>query len=170
MLNDKQERFCREYVIDLNGKQAAIRAGYSEVTAEVQASRLLSIAKVQERVKQLQDEIGKRLDLTADMVVAELKALGFYSVQDLLTEDNGIESIKQLDREKAKPIVGVKVTERYVGSGENAEKIVSTEVKLADKRAALVDLGKHLGIFEKDNSQKVPPITLNFTPVASKDK
>ena len=44
-LNPKQQRFVDEYLIDLNGKQAAIRAGYSEKTAEVQASRLLSNAK-----------------------------------------------------------------------------------------------------------------------------
>jgi phage terminase small subunit len=37
----------KEYVIDLNGKQAAIRAGYSPKTAEVQASRLVKDAKVQ---------------------------------------------------------------------------------------------------------------------------
>ena len=45
-LNDKQRRFVDEYIKDLNGKQSAIRAGYSERTAESQASRLLSNAKV----------------------------------------------------------------------------------------------------------------------------
>ena len=43
MLNPKQKRFVSEYLIDLNAKQAAIRAGYSPKTAEVQASRLLSL-------------------------------------------------------------------------------------------------------------------------------
>ena len=32
-LNDKQEMFCREYLVDLNATQAAIRAGYSDKTA-----------------------------------------------------------------------------------------------------------------------------------------
>ena len=81
MLNEKQERFCKEYVIDLNGKQAAIRAGYSEKTAEVQASQLLTILKVQERIKELQSGIGERLEITADMVVKELWALGVYNVK-----------------------------------------------------------------------------------------
>ena len=45
-LTPKQARFVEEYLIDLNGKQAAIRAGYSPGTAEVQASRLLRNAKV----------------------------------------------------------------------------------------------------------------------------
>ena len=37
-LTPKQARFCEEYVIDLNGKQAAIRAGYSQRSAEYLAS------------------------------------------------------------------------------------------------------------------------------------
>ncbi|ENG5503925.1 terminase small subunit, partial [Yersinia enterocolitica] len=41
-LTPKQELFCREYLKDLNATQAAIRAGYSEKTAQVQSSRLLS--------------------------------------------------------------------------------------------------------------------------------
>jgi len=169
MLNDKQERFCREYVIDLNGKQAAIRAGYSEVTAEVQASRLLSIVKVQERVKQLQDEIGKRLDLTADMVVMELAKIGFSNMSDYVNGDLTFKKLDDLTTDKTAAISSIEVSEFRGGKDSRAtEKKI--KFRLHDKRAALVDLGKHLGIFEKDNSQKVPPITLNFTPVASKDK
>jgi phage terminase small subunit len=41
-LTPKQQRFVAEYLVDLNGKQAAIRTGYSAKTAEQQASRLLS--------------------------------------------------------------------------------------------------------------------------------
>ena len=41
-LTKKQRLLCREYMIDMNGKLAAIRAGYSPKTAEQQASRLLS--------------------------------------------------------------------------------------------------------------------------------
>ncbi|HHS3623431.1 TPA: terminase small subunit, partial [Proteus mirabilis] len=41
-LTDKQEMFCREYLIDLNATQAAIRAGYSERTANRTASENLS--------------------------------------------------------------------------------------------------------------------------------
>lgn len=51
-LTPKQQRFVEEYLIDLNGKQAAIRAGYSAKTAEMQASRLLSYAKVSQAVSE----------------------------------------------------------------------------------------------------------------------
>lgn len=59
-LTDRQENFAREYCIDWNGKQAAIRAGYSEKTAEAAASRLLRNVKVKEAIeihlKKLEDE------------------------------------------------------------------------------------------------------------------
>jgi len=44
-LRERQKRFVEEYLVDLNGKQAAIRTGYSEATAEQQASRLSSYDK-----------------------------------------------------------------------------------------------------------------------------
>ena len=69
MLNPKQQDFCREYLIDLNGKQAAIRAGYSQKTAEVQASRLLSLAKVKAYLKTVMDERSKRTEITQDYVL-----------------------------------------------------------------------------------------------------
>jgi len=46
-LTAKQERFCREYVIDLNGTQAAIRSGYSSKGADVQACRMLGNARME---------------------------------------------------------------------------------------------------------------------------
>lgn len=52
-LNKKQQSFCIEYIKDFNGKQAAIRAGYSKKTAEVQASQILRILKVQDFIKDL---------------------------------------------------------------------------------------------------------------------
>ena len=66
LTNEKHERFCQEYLIDLNGKQAAIRTGYSEATAAAQASRLLTNVNIQERVAELQAERSKRTTIDAD--------------------------------------------------------------------------------------------------------
>lgn len=60
-LTDKQRRFVDEYLVDCNATQAAIRAGYSEKTAEQGAAQLLRNIKVlnaiQERQAQLQEEV-----------------------------------------------------------------------------------------------------------------
>ena len=71
-LTDKQQRFCEEYVVDLNATQAAIRAGYSANTAEAQGSRLLRNVKVQAYVAQLQEATSKRLAFDAEYVVRGL--------------------------------------------------------------------------------------------------
>ena len=71
-LPPRRQRFVREYALDGNGKQAAIRAGYTERSAYSTAHVLLSNADVQTALAELQDQTAMRLDLTRDRVVAEL--------------------------------------------------------------------------------------------------
>lgn len=61
--NDRHERFCREYLVDFNGAQAAIRARFAESGARVQASRLLSKPNIQARISELQKELEAKLEL-----------------------------------------------------------------------------------------------------------
>lgn len=71
-LTEKQGTFVTEYLIDLNGKQAAIRAGYSPATAENQASKLLSLSKVKAAVRKAQAARAKRTETSADWVIQRL--------------------------------------------------------------------------------------------------
>lgn len=71
-LSSVQERFCREYCIDGNGAQAAIRAGYKPASAKVQASVLLARPKIKARVAELQSEIAKKLNITTEFLTREL--------------------------------------------------------------------------------------------------
>jgi phage terminase small subunit len=72
-LNPKQKRFVSEYVIDYNGTQAAIRAGYSLKTANEQASQLLAKLSIQDAVDKATEEKRKRNILTADYVISRLQ-------------------------------------------------------------------------------------------------
>jgi phage terminase small subunit len=74
-LNDKQERFIDEYLVDLNATQAAIRAGYKEKTARQQGSRLLTNADIQARIEELQQERAKKVQLDAEWVLNRLKEI-----------------------------------------------------------------------------------------------
>jgi phage terminase small subunit len=150
MLNPKQEAFCEEWVIHHNGTKAAISAGYSKRTANEQAARLLTNVSVKARISELQAEIAERNKLRADDVVQELRALAFWSINDFVGNSNTIRDISKLSREISKPVVGIKkkVETNEFGVTE------TTELKFADKRGALVDLGRHLGIFKEDNDQK----------------
>lgn len=158
-IKPKQEKFCQEYVIDLNGTQAAIRAGYSKKTAQEQSSRLLSNVIIQERIKELQEEARKRNELKADDVIQELRKIGFMDIGELF-EGDGLKSASELSDKAKASISSIKVIKKTYGKDDNKTTEESTEYKLWDKRAALVDLGKHLGIFEKDNSQKAAGLNI----------
>jgi phage terminase small subunit len=74
-LTPKQKRFCEEYTIDLNGTQAAIRAGYSEKTAYSIAERLLRNVEVKNYISQLQKKISEELKIDAKYVLSGLKEI-----------------------------------------------------------------------------------------------
>lgn len=72
-LSEKQKRFVLEYLIDLNATQAAIRAGYSEKTAQEQGSRLLSNVMVSEAISKGQAKAAKRAEITVQSLADELE-------------------------------------------------------------------------------------------------
>lgn len=68
----KHERFCQEYIVDYNGTQAAVRAGYSEASARQHSVKLLSNASILSRVRELQHEQVERLAVSQDYVILQL--------------------------------------------------------------------------------------------------
>lgn len=72
-LTSKQEQFCREYLVDLNATQAAIRSGYSEETAKSIACENLTKPDIQEFIQDLKLERSKRLEITADKVLRDIE-------------------------------------------------------------------------------------------------
>jgi hypothetical protein len=138
-MTDKQERFCEEYMIDLNATQAAIRAGYSPKTANEQGSQLLAKLSIQNRIAQLQAEQSRRTGVSTDRVVRELAKIAFVNAADLI--DPKTASLKSdASHDDLAAVQSVKVKT----FGEDG---LEQEVKLADKLRALDLLGKHLGMF-----------------------
>ncbi|EKN4745576.1 TPA: terminase small subunit [Yersinia enterocolitica] len=103
-LTDKQELFAREYLKDLNATQAAIRAGYSEKTAQVQSSRLLSNVMVQQRVSELAAERNIRVGIDADYVLRQAVKLHERCMQEVepITDRRG----EEITDEDGKTIFG----------------------------------------------------------------
>lgn len=64
--------FVQEYLVDLNGRQAAIRAGYSPFSARQTACELLADPKVAEKVRLAMEERAERTGLTGDRVIRKL--------------------------------------------------------------------------------------------------
>lgn len=89
--NKKHEKFCNEYIKDMNATQAAIRAGYSEKTAGAQASKLLKIVNIKTRVTELRDAYFNENIMTAQQVEYELTriALGLSNEKQVVIEGTG---------------------------------------------------------------------------------
>ena len=158
-LNEKRLKFCREYVVDFNGAQAAIRAGYSKNGAREQASYLLTISNVKAKIKELTEAQAKRTEVTADKVIEELAMLGFANILDYVEIKDGLVKIdlSKLTRIHAAAIQEI-VTERV---GE----VTRVKIKLMDKIRALTKLGEHLGIFNNE-----PAIEVNINVNTAKER
>lgn len=156
-LNPKQKLFIAEYLKDKNGKQAAIRAGYSPKTAEVQASRLLSVAKVKAAVDESLGKLHKKLDISAERIRAELAHIAFADMADHVevgTEGEvRIKSFDEMPEGSSRCISGIKEKKRILGSGEGDGKELILEATLEykhhDKVKALELLGKDQGMFKE---------------------
>lgn len=150
-LTAKQRRFVDEYLIDLNATQAAIRAGYSEKTARAQGHRLLTDVDIASAVQEAQASRAERTEITQDAVLRELAKIGFANMQDYMragSDGDPYLDFSQLTRDQAAALAEVTVEDFKDGRGEDARDVRRVKFKLADKRAALVDIGKHLGMFK----------------------
>lgn len=140
-MTEKQKRFVEEYLIDLNAKQAAIRAGYSVKNADKIGSELLGKTRVQQAVSEAIAERSRRTGVNQDRVVRELARIAFSNFSDIVDPDTA-RIREDATEDDLACIQSIKIKPNEFGT--------EREVRLFDKRAALVDLGKHLGMWNKD--------------------
>lgn len=152
MPTERMKRFVDAYMADPKGTPAAVAAGYSEKTAHAAATKLLKNPWVAAEIAKRQTKLAKKFEITADNVLQELAAIGFANIGDYLNATGRID-IKGLDRTKMAAVAELIVD---ILPGD----VVRTRIKLHDKRAALVDLAKHLGLFRPttpfDDADGVP--------------
>ena len=163
-LTERQQRFCDEYLIDLNATQAAIRAGYSEKRASEQAYQLLQKTTVQDYIRKKKMERIERTEITQDMVLRELALIAFSNAadyaavieKDAMAEVDG--QMIQLFDSEGNPVkyrtVEPVLTEDLTESQKRALSVIKKgrdgfEVKPYDKVRALELIGKHIGMFEE---------------------
>nr|DAH20732.1 MAG TPA: Terminase small subunit [Caudoviricetes sp.] len=164
-LTAKQQRFCDEYLIDLNGTRA-YKVAYPSVkkdeTARVNASRLLTNANVKTYIQERQKEREKRTEITQDSVLRELALIAFAKAsdyarvveKDAMVEVDGHmvpvldEDGNQVKYRTVEPILTDELTEDQ----KKAIAVIKKgrdgfEIKPYSKIQALELLGKHLGMF-----------------------
>lgn len=156
-LTDRQQQFCQEYIIDLNATKAAIRAHYSPDTARQIGCELLTKVNIQDYISELKQVRAKRCKISQDNVLKELGKIGFIDIRDLYREDGRLKLPHELSDQAAASLASLEIEEIFEFNPVSKDKEKVGEVKkvrLHNKISALELLGKHVGIFEKDNAQK----------------
>ncbi|MGP0565567.1 MULTISPECIES: terminase small subunit [unclassified Nitrospina] len=143
-LTHKQKRFIEEYLIDLNATQAAIRAGYSRKTANVQGSQNLTKLSIQAEIQRGLDERSKRLETRRERLLNELSSIAFTNISDVCTW--GPEGIHLKPMEELTPEQKVGISQITFSFDKNGKVI---GVKMHNKLRALHLLAKHMGIYPK---------------------
>lgn len=141
-LSDRDTIFADEYLIDLDAKNAAIRAGYKPTTA-AKASEWIRAEnptkpRLRDEIQRRMAERSRRTGVTADRVIAELAKVAFANMADIVDLETG-EYLPDAKAADLAAISSVKV--------KSTPSTTEREIRLADRNRALELLGKHLGLF-----------------------
>lgn len=140
-MNERQSLFVMEYLIDLNAEAAAIRAGYSPKYARGNAHKLVANSCISAEIDKAMAERSKRTGISQDRVLQELAKIGFANITDIVDTETA-KILPNAKEEDLACIQSIKIKPNEWGT--------EREVKLYDKKAALVDIGKHLGMFKEN--------------------
>ncbi|HCJ7330187.1 terminase small subunit [Enterobacter hormaechei] len=142
-LTDKQEMFCREYLIDLNATQAAIRAGYSAKTANRTASENLSKPDVKSRIAELKTQRNDLVGINATYVLNRLVEIDQMDVLDILNSTGELKPVAEWPKVWRTTLSGLDVM-TVAGDGDTAGLL--KKIKWPDKVKNLELLGKHIDV------------------------
>lgn len=146
-MTPKQEAFVREYLIDLNATQAAIRAGYSEATARQIGDENLSKPDIATAIKEALDARAARAQINADYVLNRLVEIDNMDVLDIIDDAMNLKPVHQWPKVWRQYLSGFDVAEMFEGRGDDREMTgILKKIKWPDKVKNLELLGKHVGV------------------------
>lgn len=146
-ISAKRLAFVREYLVDLNATQAAIRAGYSKSRADAIGYDLLRNTEISAEIARLMAERSARVELKSDRVLKEISRILCADIRKIMHPNGRIKMPHELDDDTAAAIASFKLK----ADGE-------IEYKFWDKNSALEKAMKHLGQYVLDNKQKTDPL------------
>jgi phage terminase small subunit len=160
-LEPRQERFIQEYLIDLNGTQAYMRAepGTTEKSARTLACRMLAKVNVQKKIAAERAKTAKKLDLTRERALAEYAKLAFFDMRQAYHDSGALKMPHELDEDTAAAIAAYETVEMD-GGGKDAPPLQVRKVKWADKRAALDSIMKAQGWNKSDVGTPDNPLVI----------
>lgn len=154
-MTNKEKLFCKEYILDFNGRRAAEKAGYSKKTARSIACTLLTNVDVKNEVNKLINARLEKLSVTGEQIIHELTKIAFSDIKDF-TDENGSINLAQVNESISSVIAEVTISDvKGTKNGEDFQEESIKKIKLHDKMKAIELLGKHLAMFT-DVSKTIP--------------
>lgn len=132
----RKQLFADNYLIHHNATQAAIDAGYAEVSAAVTGVRLLKDTAVIEYIHAKTEKLFDKLEITQEKVMKEYARLAFYDARKFWGDDGQLKKVVDLDDDTAAALQGMEIEEKKGGRG-GKKSTRTAKIKLADKKGAL---------------------------------
>ncbi|MEQ2018689.1 terminase small subunit [Photorhabdus bodei] len=145
-LTGKQEMFCREYLVDLNATQAAIRAGYSDKTANRIGSENLSKLDIQKRISELKSDRNEVVKIDAEYVLKRLVEIDRMDVLDIIDDDGRLKAVSEWPVVWRTTLSGFDISTTIYDRDESTEETILKKIKWPDKVKNLELLGKHVSV------------------------
>ena len=167
LVNPRHELFAQELASGKSEIASYTLAGYSGSRSS--ATRLAKDASICERVSEiLQARADRELEarehaivttgITKARVITELAKIGFANMQDYMKvgpSGDPVLDFSAITRDQAAALVEVTVEDFRDGRGDDARDVRRVKFKLADKKGALVDIGRELGMFINRSETKI---------------
>lgn len=147
-LEEQQQLFVLELMRDLNQTKAAIRAGYSEVSAATQASRLLTNDKVKAAFNELKAIRNEQLGVDAGYVLKRLMDIDALDIADLLKDDGSIKPVNEWSMEWRQNISSFEIADDSQGGSV-------VKLKFPDKVKNLELIGRHVDVAAWTSNQTI---------------
>ena len=162
-LTPREDKFCKEYVVDFNASRAAKEAGYSAKTAGAMGHKLISKQKIKDHIDVVKNQLAETAGLSPLRVLLELKKIAFSSTANYFNGWMDIKDFEKIpDTEKA-ALADIKVSEETFG--KVTKKVV--HFKMHDKLKALEMINKMLGYNEPEKNLNINQNTVVDIPVIS---
>lgn len=143
-LTPKQQRFVDEYLIDLNGKRAAIRCGYKPSRAERTACELLATRKVSEVVALGREKKAQSTGRTVAAVMADIGRVRDDAMQPVVDSETGVETmLSHKDALKALELEGKHLgafADRLEVTGKNGAPVAMTAISTDEYRRIALEV------------------------------
>lgn len=155
--NARHERFVHQLVKGKSVTDAYEAAGY--VRHSRHGYELRRRPEVAARIDELLGRAAARAEVTAERVLRELALIGFANMKDYARigpDGDPYLDFSGLTRDQAAAIVEMIVEDFKDGRGKDAREVRRVRFKLADKKGALVDIGRHLGMFRDRTVLEAP--------------